>query len=132
MNKYWSIKLYTTENQNYSVEDWIWKQNEGVQNKIDYVIRYLEITKPPWPSKFYEKLKGYDDLHEIKVQGRGDPYRLLGYFGPKDKEFTVFLGAKEKGKKSYEPPNAMALALLYRKNFLEGKGKTNDYRGPKN
>jgi hypothetical protein len=130
MSNYWNIKLYTTENGNYSVEGWLSQQAPRVQNKIDYIIRYLEVTPPPWPTKYYEKLKGYDDLHEIKIQAKGDPYRLLGYFGPTDRTFSVFLGAREVGKKSYLPPNALDIADRYKKNFLSGRGKIDDYRGP--
>lgn len=131
MSKLWGIKFYITENGINHAEDWLSKQRDKMQNKADFIIRYLEITALPWPSAYYEKLKGYEDLHELRIQCGGNPYRLFGCFG-KHNDFIVFNGAEEKGKKKYNPPNAMDNAEKYRKQFIAGKGKTDVYRGPKN
>ena len=51
-----------------------------------------------WPPQYVSALKGWPELVELRVVSDGNQYRPIGFYGPGRKEFTLLLGAIEKGK----------------------------------
>jgi hypothetical protein len=58
-----------------------------------------------WIKKYAEKLKGYEDIYEIKITYQNIQYRPLGCFGPGAGEFTLLIPAIERGS-DFEPRQA--------------------------
>lgn len=51
-----------------------------------------------WPEQYISALKGWPDLYELRIVSAGSQFRPLGCYGPQRGEFTLLLGAVEKGK----------------------------------
>ena len=51
-----------------------------------------------WPEQYVSALVGWPGLVELRVGSAGSQYRPLGFYGPRRREFTIVLGAIEKGK----------------------------------
>ena len=51
-----------------------------------------------WPEQYVSALKGWPVLLELRVVVDGNQFRPLGFYGPGRREFTLALGAIEKGK----------------------------------
>lgn len=55
-------------------------------------------SAPIWPEQYVSSLTSWPDLVELRIVSSGDQYRPIGFFGPGKREFTLVLGAIEKGK----------------------------------
>jgi hypothetical protein len=117
MDKEWTFKVFVSSSGTNEIKKWLNALPENDQAKIDAKIRYLEITKT-WGRPYTAKLKGYSDLYEIIVFSGRIQYRPIGCYGPNQKEFTILIGAIEKGDK-FEPRNAPDTA--YARSKLIGK-----------
>ena len=80
-----------------------WMETIGVRPKakINGILKNLSETPPEeWhKTKAAEKLKGQDDLWEIKAFASNVQWRPIGVFGPGQGTFTILAGAKEIGRK---------------------------------
>ena len=84
-------------------------------------IRYLaETAKHDWNRPQAAKLKGYDDLYEIRFKANDVQVRPLGTFGPGPLDFTIVLWATKKGD-DYKPRAALDTASKRCKQVREGK-----------
>src|SRR5258708_13022283 len=50
-----------------------------------------------WPEQYVSALTGWPELIELRVVHANVQYRPLGFYGPGRREFTLVLGAVEKG-----------------------------------
>ena len=82
------------------IRDWLVSLPKKAQAKIDYIILVLQAYEGPWPLQYVSALRGYDGIHELRVVASGVQYRPLGFFGPGEREFTLLIGAVEKGRLS--------------------------------
>ena len=55
------------------------KQSEQVREKIDQVLFLITIAEKI-PKKFFDKIKGYDGLFEIRIEYSGNIYRIFCCF----------------------------------------------------
>lgn len=124
MAKEWTFKVFISERGNDVFEEWLNTLPKKAQAKIERRIRYLEIEKT-WRRPFFDSLSGYTDLYEIRVVFNNIQYRPIGGFGPKSGEFTILIGAIEKGDK-FEPKNALNIANK-RSKLIAKEGYTNEY-----
>ena len=51
-----------------------------------------------WPEQYVSSLVGWPELIELRIVSAANQYRPLGFYGPGRREFTIVLGAIEKGK----------------------------------
>src|SRR6266571_1531036 len=65
--------------------------------KIDTRILFMMAIQA-WPEQYVSALVGWPRLVELRVGSAGTQYRPLGFYGPQRREFTIVLGAIEKGK----------------------------------
>src|SRR4029079_9763782 len=100
------------------IREWIDAQTVKAGVKIDTRIQYLEVTKV-WDSKYCKKLSGHDEIYELRIVFNNIQYRPLGCMGPKDGEFTILIGAIEKGR--FIPPDAPSTAEARRKLVFEDR-----------
>jgi hypothetical protein len=109
----WTIFDYLAEDGTNEIRDWIDSLPFKAQVKIDTRIRYLEACSLVWPENYISALRGCDDIYEFRIPASGVQYRPLGYYGPERGEFTILMGAIEKGGK-LEPRQYCATATQRR------------------
>lgn len=51
-----------------------------------------------WPEQYVSAIRDWSGLVELRVASFGSQYRPLGFYGPEKRQFTLVLGAVEKGK----------------------------------
>ena len=108
------------------IRRWIDAQPIKAGTKIDTRIAFLEVTEE-WHSNYCKKLKGYEEVYELRIVFNNVQYRPLGCMGPDDKEFTILVGATEKGKGRFQPPNAPKTAQERRKIVLEDRRRVHEH-----
>jgi len=90
-----------------------WLDSIGVKPKakINNILYNLSETPPEeWhKSRAAAKLKGQNDLWEIKAFRDKVQWRIIGFFGPGKGAFTLLVGAFEKGNK-LQPASTLATA----------------------
>lgn len=103
-----------------------------IQSEIDEVgyvakehfivrIRYLmNLNISDWHRPYAAKLSGVKDVYEIRFKADNKQYRPMGFFGPRENEFTIVVWAIEKGK-IYNPHDAVTLSERRRKDVEAGK-----------
>lgn len=92
MEQSWTVE-YTDE-----FGDW-WKTlNEKEQVDIDAVVRLLEIKGPSLEFPYSSGVKGsqFDHMRELRVQHKGEPYRILYAFDPR-RAAILLIGGKKTG-----------------------------------
>lgn len=105
---YWTFKVYISENGANEIEGWLADLPPKVRAKIRARFSYLAITRI-WIKNYAEKLKGYENIIEIKITYLNTQYRPLGCCGPGAREFTLLIPAKEIGSE-FEPKHAPTTA----------------------
>lgn len=123
--KVWNFRVFVSERGNRKFDEWLSGLPIGVVAKVRKIITYLEITET-WHRPFAAKLKGTDKIWEIIVGFDNIQYRPLGCFGPKNGEFTLLIGAKEKGHR-FEPINAVKIAEERRNLIFQHERYTDEY-----
>jgi hypothetical protein len=118
----WKFKVFLKDKTTNVIADWLNGLPKEDRAKIRTRINYLKTAQPPWPKTFCKKYVPYEKIYELLIQR----YRPLGFFGPGAREFTLLIGAKEKGDKMI-PKTAPETAESRRKLIIEEEGYTNDF-----
>jgi hypothetical protein len=92
----WTIFDYVDASGTNEIRVWMDGQPKMAQVRMDAIIGYLQIT-PVWPGQYISALKTCNDIYELKIKSGGVQYRPLGFYGPQQREFTLLMGAIEKG-----------------------------------
>ena len=50
-----------------------------------------------WPSHYISAYVGWNDIYELRIVAAGRQFRPLGCYGPHRNQFTILVGAEEKG-----------------------------------
>ena len=79
------------------IRQWLDTLPPKASAKIDTRILYMMAIQA-WPEQYVSALVGWPGLVELRVGSAGTQYRPLGFYGPGRREFTIVLGAIEKGK----------------------------------
>lgn len=122
---YWTIKVFITARGENKIEGWLSDQGPKVWAKADKIITYLELEKE-WKRPYFDKFQGHEKLHEIRINCFGNEYRLIGCYGPKQRDFTILIGAIEKNKGKYEPRAVLEIAEE-RMTLIEDERYTDEY-----
>jgi hypothetical protein len=88
----WTLRCYYL-GQDGGFRGWYDSQDAEIQAKIDYTLELL-VALPDWSkSPFFADLRGRCvGLGEVKVDAGNAHYRLLGFYGPNKREFTLLCG----------------------------------------
>ena len=81
------------------IRAWLDALPDKARAKINARLLFMQ-AKDTWPEPWISSLKGWPHLVELRIGAAGSAYRPLGFYGPKRREFTITLGAIEKGKLS--------------------------------
>jgi hypothetical protein len=79
------------------IREWLDGLPDKASAKIDARILYMRAI-PVWPEQYVSSLTDWPKLVELRVGSAGSQYRPIGFYGPERHEFTIVLGAIEKGK----------------------------------
>lgn len=123
--KIWKFKIFV--NKYNDVVVWIETLPPRARARMDVIIGYLEAEKDWTQTPYFSPLKIYVGISELKIKIRGEQYRPLGCRGLGRNEYTILIGAMEKGNR-FVPLNAPELAVERRKDLFAGRGNTLDYR----
>lgn len=99
--------------------DFYVKQDENVQEKIEYVFRIIRNVQNV-PKKFLEHLKGTDGLYEIRIEFESNIYRIFCCF---DKGNLVVLFNAFHKKSQKTPKKEIELALKLKNEYFNSKEK---------
>jgi len=79
------------------IRQWLNTLPDKARAKINTRLLFMRVILV-WPEQYVSALKGWPELVELRVVSAGNQYRPLGFYGPGRREFTLVLGAIEKGK----------------------------------
>jgi hypothetical protein len=122
----WKFKVFISINGVCDFEKWLKEQIPEDRAKIDIFIDRLLVTES-WSKKHVRPLTSYSKINELVIKGKKIQLRPLGCFGPKRKEFTILLGAEERGD-HFVPKDAPVRAERRQKLVVtDGERYTKDY-----
>lgn len=123
--KEWTIKVFVGDNEKSDFYKWRNKMPVKARQKLRWVIDYMETTKN-WSRDYFKLLTDYEGIGEIRFASHGKQYRPLGCYGPCEQEFTILVGAEEKGDR-FNPPTAPRTAAERRKLILQDERYSDEY-----
>ena len=119
-----TFRDYLTERGENVIRAWLDGLPKNAKVKIDRRILYLEnvqyLQREP---QYIKPLTGYDGIFEIRVILQNIQYRPLGCYGPAQDEFTLLIGAIERGNR-FEPRDAPDLALQRKEIIHNDRSRT--------
>ena len=107
-----------------AIRRWIDDQEKPGRVAIDAQLGYLETVRE-WTYRDIKKRKGTEAIYELIINTRDVHYRPLGFYGPKQGQFTITLGAKEQNSKL--PKSADASAERNREIALRDGGRIREH-----
>jgi hypothetical protein len=112
MVEMWTFKGYVDDTDTNVFDAWYEDLPTKAQAKLDWILKLFE-PRPnnEWISKYFKKLKGYENLYEVRFEIQGIVYRPLGSFAPFRKDFTFTIGTTKKRKDVLIPIDAENIAL---------------------
>jgi len=120
----WIFRDYLNVRGENEVLRWTNSLPQKAQAKIDTIILLLRGFEV-WPEQYVSAVRGCPGIFELKVKWGGIQYRPLGFYGPGRREFTLLLGAIEKGGKL--PPNACDTASQRKRIVLRDRGRSREH-----
>lgn len=111
------VNFYQSESGKYPAKEFLDSLTGKQANKITWVLEFFEETSIV-PTQYFKKLKGADEIWEIRIIFSGDIFRLLGFFET-DGNFILTNGFVKKTQKT--PLNEIALAEERKRNYYERK-----------
>lgn len=111
------IKFYRLETGKCPVEEFFDSLTNKQFEKIAFVLDLIEQIDIV-PRKYFKKLKGTDDIWEVRVQQGNNIFRILGFFDGKD---LVVLNHAFTKKSQKIPKKEIAVAEKRKRNYLKQK-----------
>lgn len=112
MNKIREIKFY----KDYFI-DFYNGQIDKVKDKIEHVLFLVSVTERI-PAKFFQHLTGADGLYEVRVEFKGNVYRIFSCFD-EGNLVVLFNGFQKKSQKT--PAGEIEKALRIKAEYLNEK-----------
>jgi phage-related protein len=110
-----TISFYRTASGKFPVEEHLDNLSDEQAAKIAWVLKLIR-ELDQIPSKYLKKLVNTNDLWEVRVNARGDTFRLLGFFaGPESIILTNLF--QKKSRKT--PVKEIRLAEKRKKNYMD-------------
>ena len=111
------IKFYRLEKGKCPVEEFFDSLTNKQFEKIAFVLDLIEQIDIV-PRKYFKKLKGTDNIWEVRVQQGNNIFRILGFFDGKD---LVVLNHAFTKKSQKIPQKEMAVAENRKQNYFKQK-----------
>jgi hypothetical protein len=96
------------------LKNWFDQQERPLQRTVLFTVALLEQYGPQLSRPYADTLKGSSlkNLKELRVQHRGEPYRILYAFDPKREALLLIGGNKASDKRWYERMIKQAEAIF--------------------
>jgi hypothetical protein len=107
----WTFMDYLDERGTNPIQDWLKDVRQvpvKAKAKIDRILLQLAGT-PLWVRPLSSNLDGYPGIVEIRVRWMNTQYRILGFRGPDERQFTILFPALEQGDE-FAPLSAPQIA----------------------
>ena len=107
----WLFLDYLDERARNPIREWLMDKRQvpvKARAKIQRILLQLAGTAL-WTRPLASNLDGYEGIVEIRVRWMNVQYRLLGFRGPADRQFTLLFPAHEQGDE-FVPLNAPKIA----------------------
>ena len=111
------IEFYRLETGKCPVEEFFDSLSNKQFEKISFVLDLIEQIDIV-PSKYFKKLKGTDDIWEIRVQQGNIIFRVLGFFDDND---LIVLNHASTKKSQKIPRKEIAIAEKRKRNYFNEK-----------
>jgi phage-related protein len=111
------IKLYRLETGKCPVEEFFDSLTNKQFEKISFVLDLIEQIDIV-PRKYFKKLKGTDDIWEVRIQHGNNIFRILGFF---DGKYLVVLNHAFTKKSQKIPKKEIAVAEKRKHNYFKQK-----------
>lgn len=100
--------------------EWMEQQEEGLQNAILGLVEVLMRHGPNLGRPRVDTLKGskLNNLKELRVQHRGQPWRILFVFDPK-RQAILLVGGNKRGDKRWYEENIPIAEERYKRHLEE-------------
>lgn len=95
------------------------KQPANVQKKIEWTLELIRTTKMI-PDKYFKHLEGTKGIYEIRVEVKGNIYRIFAFF---DEGKLVVLGNAFQKKTQKTPKGELERALKIKEEYFNEKEK---------
>ncbi len=112
-----TVKFYRLDTGKCPVEEFFDSLTDKQFEKISFVLDLIEQIDIV-PRKFFKKLKGTDEIWEVRVQYGGDIFRILGFFDGTD---LVILNHTFAKKFQKIPRNAITVAEKRKRDYFSQK-----------
>lgn len=116
------IKFYRLETGKCPVEEFFDSLTNKQFEKIAFVLDLIEQIDIV-PRKYFKKLKGADEIWEVRVQHGNNIFRILGFFDGKE---LVILNHAFTKKSQKIPQKEIATAEKRKRNYFKQKVKKNE------
>jgi hypothetical protein len=94
----WAFHVFVSEMGACDVQKAVNKLTEEASEELRTRIRYLANTPMlDWKRPDAAKMKGVDDVYEIRFKANNLQHRPFGYFGPSHGIFTILIWSTKKG-----------------------------------
>ena len=111
------IKLYRLETGKCPVEEFFDSLTNKQFEKISFVLDLIEQIDIV-PRKYFKKLKGTDDIWEVRIQHGNNIFRILGFFDGKN---LVILNHAFTKKSQKIPKKEISVAEKRKRNYYKQK-----------
>ena len=120
---------YLDERETNPIQDWLKDVRQvpiKAKAKIDRILLQLAGT-PFWVRPLSSNLDRYPGIVEIRVRWMNTQYRILGFRGPGERQFTLLFPALEQGDQFY-PPNAPDIARTRMQTVIADRSRVCEHR----
>jgi len=120
---------YLDERGTNPIQDWLKDARQDpvkAKAKIDRILLQLAGTAL-WVRPLASNLDGYPGIVEIRVRWMNTQYRLLGFRGPEERQFTLLFPALEQGDQ-FQPLTAPEIATTRMGNVIADRSRACEHR----
>jgi hypothetical protein len=116
----WQFMDYISVQGRNAITDWYDRLLSQEQTDFDTMIRILAKTRQ-WRMPEFRWIKGrpYAGLGEIRFTSERKQHRVVGFYGPRQQQFTMLIGCTHK-QNIYNPPNALDTAARRKREIETG------------
>jgi hypothetical protein len=119
----WTFRDFVTDRGENVIKEWLdGLPDKKAKAKINALLSHLEaesLLRPPE----VKKIVGFDGIYEVCLVRQNTQYRPLGCYGPGETEFSLLVGAIERGDR-ITPPSAFQTAVDRRRLIQGGRSAT--------
>jgi hypothetical protein len=125
----WTFLDYLDERRTNPIQEWLHDKTRvpvKAKAKIDRSLLQLAGTKL-WVRPLASNIDDHEGIVEIRVRWTNTQYRILGFRGPEDGQFTLLFPAIEQGDE-FVPLNAPTIAETRMATVMGDRSRTVEHR----